>query len=103
MEFAPELTAMGVLTAADTMAFAALCTLAADVSAEDGVVKRSGSVIKSARGRPIPNPFVRMRDKHIELLIRLMEQFGMTPSSRGRIHVQPPVIDPNVAKYFPDR
>lgn len=91
---------MGLLTAADTMAFAALCTLAADVSAEDGAVRRSGSIIRSARGRPIANPFVRMRDKHIELLIRLMEQFGMTPSARSRLQVRPPVIDPLAEKFF---
>jgi len=100
-QYAPELQRIGVLTLIDVPAFGALCTLAADVATEDDAVRRTGALIKSARGRPMANPFLRLRDKHLELLLRYSENFGMTPSARSRVRVTAePDDDSPAAKYL---
>jgi P27 family predicted phage terminase small subunit len=85
----PVLTAMGVLTKADRSALAAYCMAYSRwVHAEDQV-KKYGTIVKSPeKGFPMKSPYLTVADQALEIMRKLMVEFGMTPSSRSRLRFE---------------
>ena len=78
---------MGVLTVVDGIALAALCVLYSRWVHAEEQVKKYGSVVKNPdRGHPMKSPYLRIANESLEALRKLLLEFGMTPSSRSRIH-----------------
>lgn len=51
-------------------------------------IAQYGALIKSpTTGNPITSPYVKMRDKQAELMMRAASEMGFTPSSRSRVRV----------------
>jgi len=100
---APELHRIGILTSIDAVAFGTRCQLVADYVAAQQKLARFGSVMRSSdsKKRAVISPFLRIRDRCLELLLKHEIEFGLTPSSRSRVTASPPVaeIDPS-AKYL---
>lgn len=54
-------------------------------------IQKFGLVIKSPKsGYPVSNPHVGIANTTLDQMRRFLIEFGMTPASRSRIHVEAP-------------
>ncbi len=82
-----QLFEAGLLSEIDGPALTIYClTWARMVDAEEKL-RQFGAVIKSPNGYLVQSPYLSIATKATEQLMRIMSEFGMTPSSRSRIHV----------------
>lgn len=87
---AKQLDDAGVLTQMDGMALALYCeTYARWKHANDQVVK-FGPVVKAPSGFPIQSPFLAIANKAHNQMVKLLIEFGMTPSARTRVQAGVP-------------
>ncbi len=85
---APRLTESGLLTSVDTIPLVMLCNLwgqyknVASESAGNEIVQapRTNSAMR--------NPAVDITHRTVEIMLRIMVEFGMTPSSRSRLDIK---------------
>jgi len=81
---------MGLLTRADRSALAAYCVLYSRWVQAEAQVKKHGTIVKSPeKGFPMKSPYLTVADQALEGMRKLMVEFGLTPSSRSRIRVNP--------------
>src|SRR4051794_18536415 len=93
-----KLLSFGLVTEIDVAALAVYCQAWGRwVEAEDQLHK-FGTVIKSPNGYPIPSPYLPIANKAMEQMTRLLVEFGMSPSSRSRVSVQPAAAPPEVER-----
>lgn len=87
---APDLIAKNVLDAWSTDAFGRLCWLVAASESLRGDIDREGALVAGARGgEAVKNvKWTLLRQVDVELL-QLESRFGLTPSDRGRVNVEP--------------
>ena len=84
-----ELAVLGLLTTIDRAALALYCQAWGRwVEAEDAL-RKYGTMVKSPNGFPMQSPYLAMANKAMEQLRALLTEFGMSPSSRTRVHAQP--------------
>src|SRR2546421_10746525 len=96
-----KLLTFGLMTEIDIAALAVYCQAWGRwVEAEDQLHK-FGTVIKSPNGYPIPSPYLPIANKAMEQMTRLLVEFGMSPSSRSRVPVQPSAA-PAAVERTPD-
>lgn len=75
----------GVLTEFDRVPLAIFCAdLAQWLDATENIQKY-GTMIKSPSGYPVQSPYVAVANRAAERLLRIADQFGFTPASRGRV------------------
>lgn len=94
---APDLESNGLLSIVDRAGLAAYCTAWSRwVQAESALDKIKaldkqfhGLVVKGSKGNLITNPLVRVASDAMELMVKTAQQFGMTPSSRSQIELDP--------------
>ena len=94
---AKQLKTAGLLTALDRAALSAYCTAVAQwreaeralarMAALDPVTK--GMLVKTSNGNPIQNPMLGIANTARRDMVRFAAEFGMTPSARSRVHVDP--------------
>jgi P27 family predicted phage terminase small subunit len=85
-----ELHALGLISNVDRAALAICCTAWADyVKASNKLVKQ-GEVIISEKGGMYQNPWVAIKKRSMDQVIKFYAEFGMTPSSRSRVKVDAP-------------
>ncbi|NOT02353.1 MAG: phage terminase small subunit P27 family [Phycisphaerales bacterium] len=104
-DLAPKLSAMGVLTTADGLAFARYCDLWARWTDATRFIAENGmtTTITRRTGRVdhVAYPQVRIASRLSDELLKLEREFGMTPCSRVGLRVQPPsVTNTGKATYF---
>jgi P27 family predicted phage terminase small subunit len=98
---AGDLYDAGLLTAIDRDALAAYCTAFARWREAEGVVEKRGTVMLTAvkkdengevigGGNYVQNPYLSVANKAQEQMVKLMAEFGMTPSARTRVQVTKP-------------
>jgi len=76
---------LGLVTEIDASALAAYCIAWSRwVRAETGLQK-SGLVIKALSGRLVRNPLLLVANEAMSQMLKLMVEFGMTPSSRSKV------------------
>jgi len=85
-----ELKRLGLLTMIDRSALAAYCQAYARWREAEEKVIQEGDVIETPKGFIIQSPYVGMANRAMELILKILAEFGMTPSSRSRISVAPP-------------
>jgi P27 family predicted phage terminase small subunit len=83
---ANELHEAGMLTRLDRAGLAAYCQAYADWVDAERNLKAYGKVLKYPSG-PQQSPYLAMRNKALELMLKFGAEFGMTPSSRSRVSV----------------
>jgi len=88
---APVLGAIGVLTTTDADALAGYCEAWATWKDATQKIREFGLVIKhpTAGKLPVVSPYVKIAHNAMTQMKGLLVEFGMTPSSRARIHVPP--------------
>ena len=95
--YGPQLVAASVMRPTDLLAFEALCHAWADYIAADDFLNEHGMVFPTyagdvidSKGEPVatgwkPWPQVNQRELAHKRAIRMMREFGMTPSSRASV------------------
>ncbi|MEK6676616.1 MAG: phage terminase small subunit P27 family [Planctomycetota bacterium] len=84
-EIAPGLIERGLLTVLDEAAFRRYCWAEATHRTAAEHLATEGWVITNSRGRKIINPWVRIESSAMSVLLKLAQEFGMTPVSRARL------------------
>ena len=92
-----ELARMGVVTVVDRAALAAYCMAWARWVEAEGQVAKLGTIVKTANGNLIQNPYLAVANRALEQMTRLAAEFGMTPSSRSRVQVAEKDSGPTLA------
>lgn len=79
----------GVLTAVDRDLLAAYCQAFSRWVNAELKVRATGEVIKTTNGNLIQNPYLGIANRAIDQMARLAGEFGLTPSSRAHLKVEP--------------
>jgi P27 family predicted phage terminase small subunit len=87
----PELRRLNLLTVLDTPVFGAYCEAYSTMVLAERLLAESGGklTVMTPRGSQVPNPLVRIATDSAEAMLRYGSEFGMTPSSRSRLGVDP--------------
>lgn len=86
---APELARLGLLSRIDRAALAMYCDHYARWLEAIAALQKYGVVVKSPSGYPMQSPYVAIANKSGEQVRLLLGEFGMSPSSRTRVHATP--------------
>lgn len=88
---APILKNMNILTAADQIALAVYCQAYADYIEAQKIIQENGITYEYTNKAGITNivarPEVLIAQKNAEIIRKFCIEFGLTPSSRGRIQL----------------
>ncbi len=85
-----QLYEMGALTEIDGEALAMYCDAWATWIHAKEQLEKFGEVVKSPKsGFPVLNPFFSIASTSWEQMRRILCEFGMTPSSRSRVQIDP--------------
>jgi P27 family predicted phage terminase small subunit len=82
-----ELKTVGMLTLADRSALAGYCQAWARWSEAERVIDEKGTVFETDSGYCQQRPEVVIAHKYLDKVIKFCAEFGLTPSSRGRIRL----------------
>jgi len=83
----PILTSCGVLTETDRSALVAYCDAYGQWKEAAANIRRFGMVLKTKAGQvPVVSPYVKIAHDALIHMRALLVEFGMTPSSRARVH-----------------
>ena len=84
---ARKLHHLGLLSEIDGAALTAYCLTWARLVDAEGKLRQHGAVVISPNGFPVQSPYLSVATKATEQLVRILVEFGMTPSSRSRIQL----------------
>jgi P27 family predicted phage terminase small subunit len=84
---ARKLHDLGLLSEIDGAALTTYCLTWARLVDAEQKLRQHGTVVISPNGFPVQSPYLSVATKATEQLVRILVEFGMTPSSRSRIHV----------------
>ena len=98
---APMLERLGVLTETDTGALTAYCEAWATWKGATQKIRQFGMVLttKEKGGFPVVSPYVKIAHNALMHMRALLVEFGMTPSSRARVHVPKAGDAPPVSRW----
>ena len=91
-KLAKELAPIGILTRIDLASFEKLCILEGDYRSLRRRVKKYGIIIGKGTGSRRSPDWLAMMRVH-EQIMKIYIEFGMTPSSRTRLEVDPGIGD----------
>lgn len=78
---------LGLLTEVDRAPFMAYCHSYAMYAKAVKEINAKGLMVKGYRGPKVKNPAISIANKHVEIMIKLASEFGMTPASRTKISI----------------
>ena len=90
-----ELAGYGLLTRIDRAALALYCEAWGRWVEAEGALRKYGAMIKAPSGFPMQSPYLAMANKAMEQIRAMLTEFGMSPSSRTRVHAVPPPREDN--------
>jgi P27 family predicted phage terminase small subunit len=102
-DLARTLDALGVLTAVDGELLAAFAVAWEEFVTASQTLAEQGRVNKTQSGYMQPHPAVAMQRSAWAALQRFGALFGLDPSSRSRLEVSEPMVDPNGKHRIPSR
>ena len=97
--YAPLLSDGRVLTLADREALGCYCDSTATFNLACRKLKKEGLVIIAPSGFPVQNPWMAIKNKAKDQMLRWGSELGLSPSSRARIKIEPKAA----AKKIPSR
>lgn len=83
-----QLNDAGVITSMDGPALALYCEAFARWKYANDQVAKFGPVVKAPSGFPVQSPYLAIANKSWMQMMRMLIEFGMTPSSRTRVTAQ---------------
>ncbi len=96
----PKLVAMGVLTKVDGNALARYCAMWASWRSLTTFIEQHGTTYTVDQGDVKPYPQVKQSQNLADQLLRLEQQFGLTPSARARMTTEITQEKPDKAAFF---
>ena len=81
----------GVVSVLDTTALIAYCETYATWADAMSRLRRTGMILKNEKGVLYRNPLIRVANDAQDRMVKLLAEFGMTPSSRTRVSAIKPV------------
>lgn len=91
--FYPEMERMGILAYIDEMAFAGLCQNYAIYLGTEKFLEENGRVMRTRSGAIKARPEVAIANNALNFVKAFASEFGLTPSSRGRISLPGEELD----------
>ncbi len=89
------------LSRIDRAALAAYCQAWGRWVEAEEALRKYGVMIKSPSGFPMQSPYLAIANKAMEQMRAMLTEFGMSPSSRTRVHADPNLtMDPTDAYFF---
>lgn len=86
---APELASLGLLARLDRAALANYCQAWGRWIEAEEALRKFGVMVKSPNGFPMQSPYLAVVNRAMEQIRAMLAEFGMSPSSRTRVHAQP--------------
>ena len=86
----PKLEAAGLLTDLDEATLALYCEAFARFRQASEALALDGTVTTAANGMLMQSPWLAIANKAHDQMVKLLIEFGMSPSSRSRVTVQQP-------------
>jgi P27 family predicted phage terminase small subunit len=80
-----QLRATGIISQLDTALLGAWCSTVGDFVISEQKLRQEGLVVDSRDRGPVRNPWVMIKGRAIEQMIRLGSELGMSPASRPRL------------------
>ena len=90
VELVPLLEELGVLTTVDTVALQALCNSYSLYVQACEKVQEEGLIILGLNEIPYQSPYLKIVDAQSKIMRSYLQEFGLTPSARTRVKVNPP-------------
>ena len=84
---AASMVQLGLLSNGDRMTFAAYCQSVSDYQQACEHIRKYGTITKNGK-QIIPSPFVSMRNKALQNVRFMAQEFGLTASARSRISIE---------------
>ena len=84
-----QLAALGLMSSIDRGALAMYCQAWGRWVEAEEALKKYGMMVKSPSGFPMQSPYLAIANKAMEQMRALLTEFGMSPSSRTRVHAEP--------------
>ena len=81
----------GIVSVLDTTALIAYCETYATWADAMAKLRRTGMILKNEKGVLYRNPLIRVANDAQDRMVKLLAEFGMTPSSRTRVSAIKPV------------
>lgn len=88
VEVAGKLARMRVMTEADTDALALYASRFCVWREANDNVRKTGLLTHSPKGFPMQNPYLSIANRAQQDCLKILTEFGMTPSSRTRVQQQ---------------
>lgn len=95
-----ELHTLKIITRIDRGALVAYCQAWGDYVKACNKIKKQGEVITSDKGGLYQNPWVAIKNRSMEQLVKISAEFGMTPSSRARVKVENPTEEDEMTGFL---
>ena len=95
-----DLHALGLISNIDRAALAICCTAWADYVKACNKLIKEGEVIISDKGGMYQNPWVSIKKRSMDQVMKFYSEFGMTPSSRSRVKVDTPSEEDEMANLL---
>jgi P27 family predicted phage terminase small subunit len=90
-----DLAGCGLLTRIDRAALALYCEAWGRWVDAEKALRTYGVMVKAPSGFPMQSPYLAIANKAMEQIRALLSEFGMSPSSRTRVHAIPPPNEDN--------
>ena len=81
-----RLVRLGLMTEIDKAALAAYCQAWARWADAEKKLEDDGPVTETASGFPTQSVYLQIANRAMEQMLKCLVEFGMTPSSRSRVH-----------------
>jgi len=95
-----ELKKLNLITKVDRAALAAYCTAYKDYVDAEHALKKEGVVIISEKGGAYQNPWMPIKKRSMDQMVKFGAEFGLTPSSRARLRVETPTEEDEMANFL---
>ena len=79
---------LGLISDIDLAAFAAYCTAYGRWVDAEQALQTYGVMLKSPNGFPVQSPYLAVANRALEQMRSLLSEFGMSPASRVKVHVE---------------
>jgi P27 family predicted phage terminase small subunit len=84
----PQLQSLGLISDLDIYGLAAYCNAYATWVDALGQIKKTGALVRSPNGYPMPSPWIKISRDAQDEMMRWLKEFGMTPAARSRVSVE---------------
>lgn len=98
-----KLLAAGLLTPLDESALAAYCQAFSRWRRAEEKVSQTGEIVRTPNGMLVQSPYMQIANRAHDQMMKVLVEFGMTPSSRTRVRASKRQTANPLEKYLGPR